>query len=144
MCNLKISKNMPFDLYRSETIDICSWIMLFHPNAIDTRTHICVVPCHSQAESPRVHMDSSTWSKFASCIGWCHTTPLKPNYKGSVCPSGWITQTQDWWTAWGVQLEPFIFQSNWTSDARRKLLMPVTAIILSLTQSVWHIWETWL
>lgn len=84
--------------------------------------------------------NSSSQREFASCAadGWCHASPLKPEYEGSVCLSGRITWGRQWWTASGLQLEPLIPPSNPPSDSWSNLMMPVTAISLSLCPSTWE------
>ena len=90
---------------------------------------------HATLTRCRVHWDNSSQREVASCAGegWCHASPLKPEYEGSVCLSGRITRGRRWWTASGLQLEPLIPPSDPPSHCWCNLMMPVTTIPPSLS-----------
>lgn len=74
----------------------------------------------------------------ASCAvdGWCHASPLKPEYEGSVCLSGRITWGRQWWTASGYSWS-LSFLHPTLHPLLVKLMMPVAAISSSVHSSIW-------
>lgn len=124
-----------------------SWIMQPHAKTI----HVKLISKPVQLFRNTQHRDLShiasnqstgrDKSEFSSCAveGWCHASPLKLEYEGSVCLSGHITRGRQWWPASGVQLEPLIPPCNPPSDSYSSLMLSETAI--SLTRALWA--STW-